>query len=96
MVDVDHPCIESVQTLLLLSQAFLGYGLGKKAYMTFCMFLLSVVTLGCVGELLTGQQTALRWSSPWIYTVNRQQKSRWQTGSCEGVSSGPRISRTGS
>lgn len=37
MVDVDNPTIEGLQTLLLISQAFYAYGLGKKAYMTFCM-----------------------------------------------------------
>jgi hypothetical protein len=37
MIDVDNPTIEGLQTLLLLSQAFFAYGLGKKAYMTFCM-----------------------------------------------------------
>lgn len=36
MIDVDNPTIEALQTLLLLSQAFYAYGLGKKAYMTFC------------------------------------------------------------
>lgn len=36
MVDIDSPTIESLQTLLLLSQAFFAHGLGKKAYMTFC------------------------------------------------------------
>lgn len=36
MVDVDDPTIEGLQTLLLLSQAYFAYGLGKKAYMTFC------------------------------------------------------------
>jgi hypothetical protein len=35
MVDVDNPTVEALQTLLLLSQAFFAYGLGKKAYMTF-------------------------------------------------------------
>lgn len=35
-VDVDDPTIEGLQTLLLLSQAYFAYGLGKKAYMTFC------------------------------------------------------------
>lgn len=37
MIDVDNPTVEGLQTLLLLSQAFYAYGLGKKAYMTFCM-----------------------------------------------------------
>lgn len=37
MIDVDNPTIEGLQSLLLLSQAFFAYGLGKKAYMTFCM-----------------------------------------------------------
>lgn len=36
MVDVDNPTVEGLQTLLLLSQGFFAYGLGKKAYMTFC------------------------------------------------------------
>lgn len=40
MIDVDDPTIEGLQALLLLSQAFFAYGLGKKAYMTFCMALL--------------------------------------------------------
>jgi hypothetical protein len=38
MIDVDNPTIEGLQTLLLLSQVFYAHGLGKKAYMTFCMF----------------------------------------------------------
>lgn len=50
MVDVDHPCIESVQTLLLLSQAFLGYGLGKKAYMTFSNCAAMVIALDLYRE----------------------------------------------
>lgn len=37
MVEMDDPTIEGLQTLLLLSQAFFAYGLGKKAYMTLCM-----------------------------------------------------------
>ena len=37
MIEVDDPTVEGLQTLLLLSQAFHAYGLGKKAYMTFCM-----------------------------------------------------------
>lgn len=40
MIDVDNPTVEGLQTLLLLSQAFYAHGLGKKAYMTFCMFYL--------------------------------------------------------
>lgn len=36
MVDVDNPTVEGLQTLLLLSQAYFAYGLGKKAYMVFC------------------------------------------------------------
>jgi hypothetical protein len=36
IIDVDNPTIEGLQSLLLLSQAFFAYGLGKKAYMTFC------------------------------------------------------------
>lgn len=39
MIDVDNPTIEGLQSLLLLSQAFFAYGLGKKAYMTFCMIM---------------------------------------------------------
>lgn len=40
MVDVDNPTIEGLQALLLLSQAYFAYGLGQKAYMTFCESLL--------------------------------------------------------
>ena len=40
LIDVDNPTVEGLQTLLLLSQAFYAYGLGKKAYMTFCMLAL--------------------------------------------------------
>ncbi|KAJ6122481.1 hypothetical protein N7512_004946 [Penicillium capsulatum] len=36
IVDLDNPTIEGLQSLLLLSQAFFAFGLGKKAYMTFC------------------------------------------------------------
>ena len=36
MIDVDDPTIDALQALLLLSQAFFAYGMGKKAYMTFC------------------------------------------------------------
>lgn len=36
MIEVDNPTLDGLQTLLLLSQAFYAYGLGKKAYMTFC------------------------------------------------------------
>jgi hypothetical protein len=38
MINVDNPTVEGLQTLLLLSQAFFAFGLGKKAYMTFCRF----------------------------------------------------------
>lgn len=41
MVDIDDPSLDALQTLLLLSQAFFAYGLGKKAYMTFCAWQLS-------------------------------------------------------
>ena len=34
MIDVDSPSIDSLQTLLMLSQAFFANGCGKKAYMT--------------------------------------------------------------
>lgn len=37
MIEIDNPTVEGLQTLLLISQAFYAYGLGKKAYMTFCM-----------------------------------------------------------
>ena len=36
LIDVDNPTIDGLQTLVLLSQAFFAFGLGKKAYMTFC------------------------------------------------------------
>lgn len=48
MIDVDNPTVEGLQALLLLSQAFYAYGLGKKAYMTFCMLDLD---LTCLNEL---------------------------------------------
>lgn len=35
IIDVDNPTVEGLQALLLLSQAFFAYGLGKKAYMAF-------------------------------------------------------------
>lgn len=41
MVDVDNPTVEALQTLLLLSQAFFAYGMGKKAYMTFSTYYLN-------------------------------------------------------
>jgi hypothetical protein len=37
MIEIDNPTVEGLQTLMLISQAFYAYGLGKKAYMTFCM-----------------------------------------------------------
>ena len=45
MIDVDNPTVEGLQTLLLLSHAFYAYGLGKKAYMTFCMLALGLTWL---------------------------------------------------
>lgn len=45
MIDVDNPTIEGLQSLLLLSQAFFAYGLGKKAYMTFCRSLAPALSL---------------------------------------------------
>ncbi|KAJ5081484.1 hypothetical protein NUU61_009748 [Penicillium alfredii] len=51
MVDVDNPTVEGLQTLLLLSQAFFAYGLGKKAYMTFSNCVAMVVALGLYREV---------------------------------------------
>lgn len=57
MVDIDNPTVEGLQTLLLLSQVFFAYGLGKKAYMTFCMIQiapLAVVPLTNLDSKLCG------------------------------------------
>ncbi|KAJ5570438.1 uncharacterized protein N7459_009868 [Penicillium hispanicum] len=51
MVDVDSPTIEGLQTLLLLSQAFFAYGLGKKAFMTFSNCVAMVVALDLLHEM---------------------------------------------
>ncbi|KAJ5403749.1 hypothetical protein N7509_003620 [Penicillium cosmopolitanum] len=50
MIDVDNPTVEGLQTLLLLSQAFFAYGLGKKAYMTFSNCAAMVVALDLLRE----------------------------------------------
>ncbi|KAJ5881721.1 uncharacterized protein N7529_000393 [Penicillium soppii] len=50
MIDVDNPTVEGLQTLLLLSQAFYGYGLGKKAYMTFSNCVAMIVALDLYRE----------------------------------------------
>jgi hypothetical protein len=47
MVDVDNPTVEGLQTLLLLSQAYFAYGLGKKAYMVFCKTIHSCCNVPC-------------------------------------------------
>lgn len=48
LVDLDDPTIDGLQTLLLLSQTFFAFGLGKKAYMTFGM-----ISARCIAQLLT-------------------------------------------
>ncbi|KAJ5608327.1 hypothetical protein N7537_004946 [Penicillium hordei] len=50
MIDVDNPTVEGLQTLLLLSQAFYAYGLGKKAYMTFSNCVAMIVALDLYRE----------------------------------------------
>jgi hypothetical protein len=35
-LDIDEPCIEALQALLLLSQASFQAGRGKKSYMYLC------------------------------------------------------------
>ncbi|CAG8918458.1 unnamed protein product [Penicillium salamii] len=50
LIDVDNPTIEGLQTLLLLSQAFFAYGLGKKAYMTFSNCVAMIVALDLYRE----------------------------------------------
>jgi hypothetical protein len=47
MVDVDNPTVEGLQTLMLLSQAYFAYGLGKKAYMVFCKTEIFHVLFAC-------------------------------------------------
>jgi hypothetical protein len=37
-IDVDEPSIDSLQALLLLSEAFTAAGKGKKAYMMLCKY----------------------------------------------------------
>ncbi|KAI9376542.1 type I 3-dehydroquinase-domain-containing protein [Aspergillus egyptiacus] len=51
MVDTDHPSIENLQTLLLLSQTFYAYGSGKKAYMTLANAISMVIALDLYREL---------------------------------------------
>ncbi|KAJ5304719.1 uncharacterized protein N7443_004379 [Penicillium atrosanguineum] len=53
MVDVDNPTVEGLQTLLLLSQAYFAYGLGKKAYMVFSNCVAMVVALDLLREVPT-------------------------------------------
>lgn len=36
-LDIDDPTLDNLQTLLLLSVAFIAAGKGKKAYMLLCM-----------------------------------------------------------
>ncbi|KAI2722530.1 transcriptional regulator family: Fungal Specific TF [Penicillium roqueforti] len=50
MIEVDDPTVEGLQTLLLLSQAFHAYGLGKKAYMTFSNCVAMIVALDLYRE----------------------------------------------
>ncbi|KAJ5714945.1 uncharacterized protein N7483_012126 [Penicillium malachiteum] len=59
MVDVDNPTLEGLQTLLLLSQAFFAYGLGKKAYMTFSNCVAMVVALDLFRELPSKSNVSL-------------------------------------
>ncbi|KAJ5355508.1 uncharacterized protein N7496_012720 [Penicillium cataractarum] len=51
MIDVDNPTIDGLQSLLLLSQAFFAYGLGKKAYMTFSNCAAMAVALELLREM---------------------------------------------
>ncbi|PKY01902.1 putative fungal-specific transcription factor [Aspergillus campestris IBT 28561] len=51
MIDVDNPSIDSLQTLLMLSQAFFAHGCGKKAYMTLANAVAMVVTLDLYREV---------------------------------------------
>ncbi|KAJ5095248.1 hypothetical protein N7532_007539 [Penicillium argentinense] len=51
IIDVDNPTVEGLQTLLLLSQAFFAYGMGKKAYMTFSNCAAMVVALDLLREV---------------------------------------------
>ncbi|KKK17304.1 Zn(II)2Cys6 transcription factor [Aspergillus ochraceoroseus] len=53
MVDIDHPSIENLQTLLLLSLTFFAYGCGKKAYMTLANAVSMVLALDLYRELPT-------------------------------------------
>ncbi|CAI7616895.1 unnamed protein product [Penicillium bialowiezense] len=50
LIDVDNPTVEGLQTLLLLSQTFYAYGLGKKAYMTFSNCVAMTVALDLYRE----------------------------------------------
>ncbi|KAF7717420.1 D-galacturonic acid-responsive regulator GaaR-like protein [Penicillium ucsense] len=51
MIDVDDPTIDGLQSLLLLSQAFFAYGMGKKAYMTFSNCAAMAVALDLLREM---------------------------------------------
>ncbi|CAG7959992.1 unnamed protein product [Penicillium nalgiovense] len=50
MIEIDNPTVEGLQTLLLISQAFYAYGLGKKAYMTFSNCVAMIVALDLYRE----------------------------------------------
>ncbi|KAJ5813961.1 uncharacterized protein N7503_000711 [Penicillium pulvis] len=77
MVDVDNPTVEALQTLLLLSQAFFAYGMGKKAYMTFTSCVAMVVALDLLREVpskasLTLQEREMRRRLFWaVYLMDR-------------------------
>ncbi|KAJ5653426.1 hypothetical protein N7490_000429 [Penicillium lividum] len=77
MVDIDNPTVEALQTLLLLSQAFFAYGLGKKAYMTFSNCVAMVVALDLLREVpskasLSLQEREMRRRLFWtVYLMDR-------------------------
>ncbi|KAJ5949678.1 hypothetical protein N7454_001262 [Penicillium verhagenii] len=77
IVDVDNPTVEALQTLLLLSQAFFAYGLGKKAYMTFSSCVAMVVALDLLREVpskasLSLQDREMRRRLFWsVYLMDR-------------------------
>ncbi|KAJ6169572.1 hypothetical protein N7497_002415 [Penicillium chrysogenum] len=50
MIEIDNPTVEGLQTLMLVSQAFYAYGLGKKAYMTFSNCVAMIVALDLYRE----------------------------------------------
>lgn len=60
-VDIDNPSIEGLQALLILSQTFFAHGMGKKAYMTFCVCRLSGFYRMTVVADSSHQPTARRW-----------------------------------